>query len=355
MAMGGRLNHQVPAQLGGDSIAEEVIALARDDGGEWALNAHVEALLAMGQFDSAIEVAQRLVASGASRFAVESLRRQVEEIWELDEAHRLRLMLDDRIAGMGGEIVLPGVGDGADTTDSIQRFEKIFAQARALEYTNLLKCLNAAQSVGKVTDRAGRGIGTAFLLDGEVLHETLRAEQVLITNAHVISADYRGAIDADKAVVRFDVTRDVDGAPLVCDGLTEVWSSPSEECDVTVLRFSGSTPRLEEPIELAEGLPAAIDGAYVTVIGHPAGGKLSISIRGNDLLEYDAGETRMHYLAPTEPGSSGSPVFDHDWRLVGVHRAGHHRMPRLAGTGVHAANEAATLPYIRREMAASLS
>ena len=34
------------------------------------------------------------------------------------------------------------------------------------------------------------------------------------------------------------------------------------------------------------------------------------------------GEGRVQYLTDTLPGSSGSPVFDKDWRLVALHHSG---------------------------------
>ena len=30
----------------------------------------------------------------------------------------------------------------------------------------------------------------------------------------------------------------------------------------------------------------------------------------------------MRHTVPTEPGSSGSPLFDSDWRLIALHHAG---------------------------------
>ena len=45
-----------------------------------------------------------------------------------------------------------------------------------------------------------------------------------------------------------------------------------------------------------------------------------IAIRRNDCVGIkDGGE--FHYLTDTLPGSSGSPVFNDDWLVVGLHRA----------------------------------
>jgi hypothetical protein len=38
------------------------------------------------------------------------------------------------------------------------------------------------------------------------------------------------------------------------------------------------------------------------------------------LMTFD--DRHLHYLASTEPGCSGSPILDHEWRLIGVHTNG---------------------------------
>ena len=77
-------------------------------------------------------------------------------------------------------------------------------------------------------------------------------------------------------------------------------------------------------------------GEY-TFIGHPKGGPLSLSIQDNVLIDVKA--PKLHYRAPTEPGSSGSPVFNQDWDLVALHHAGSKHMRALSGTGTVEANE----------------
>jgi V8-like Glu-specific endopeptidase len=58
----------------------------------------------------------------------------------------------------------------------------------------------------------------------------------------------------------------------------------------------------------------------VNIIQHPMGGPKMVSIEPR--LVVFAGEGRLQYLTDTQPGSSGSPVFDLEWNLVGLHHSG---------------------------------
>jgi V8-like Glu-specific endopeptidase len=74
------------------------------------------------------------------------------------------------------------------------------------------------------------------------------------------------------------------------------------------------------------------------------------SLQDNILLDYD--QRVLHYRSPTEAGSSGSPVFDNNWRLIGLHHSGGIRMPQLNNAGgTYAANEGITFDAIRRGLA----
>jgi hypothetical protein len=102
------------------------------------------------------------------------------------------------------------------------------------------------------------------------------------------------------------------------------------------------------PVPLARRLPnlAAKDPPRAYLIGHPRGlEQPQFSLQDNLLLDYD--ETLLHYRSPSEPGSSGSPVFNSEWQLIGVHHAGGFDRPRLRNQGgSYAANEAISLPAI---------
>ncbi|MBO3273159.1 S1 family peptidase [Hymenobacter defluvii] len=54
----------------------------------------------------------------------------------------------------------------------------------------------------------------------------------------------------------------------------------------------------------------------IYIIGHPDGGTLSLSLQDNLLLDYQ--EPLIHYRTPTVGGSSGSPVFNQQWQLIGI-------------------------------------
>ena len=57
----------------------------------------------------------------------------------------------------------------------------------------------------------------------------------------------------------------------------------------------------------------------MTIVQHPGGEKKQIALRENRIV--DVLDAFLHYEADTEPGSSGSPVFDDGWEVVALHHA----------------------------------
>lgn len=109
-----------------------------------------------------------------------------------------------------------------------------------------------------------------------------------------------------------------------------VWSSPEDDLAVIDLlpRWSTLLTPAEKstneaqfsaapmvPVELAQDIPEI--GSPIVVIGSPQGlgGSLSTGILSG--RRGDAGQV-LQLTAPISPGSSGSPVFDHEGRVIGV-------------------------------------
>lgn len=59
---------------------------------------------------------------------------------------------------------------------------------------------------------------------------------------------------------------------------------------------------------------------YVNIIQHPHGREKQIALYHN-VVQF-VGSGRVQYLTDTEPGSSGSPVFNSQWEVVALHHAG---------------------------------
>ncbi|MER5418150.1 trypsin-like serine peptidase [Streptomyces virginiae] len=58
----------------------------------------------------------------------------------------------------------------------------------------------------------------------------------------------------------------------------------------------------------------------VNVIGHPMGRLKEIALRNNNLVQRL--DDFLHYWTDTEPGSSGSPVYNDQWEVVALHHQG---------------------------------
>ena len=65
------------------------------------------------------------------------------------------------------------------------------------------------------------------------------------------------------------------------------------------------------------------EGQHLNIIQHPSGRKKEVAVQKNQTDEIYADAIR--YTTDTEPGSSGSPVFDNSWDLMAILHAGGER------------------------------
>jgi endonuclease G len=79
------------------------------------------------------------------------------------------------------------------------------------------------------------------------------------------------------------------------------------------LRDFGWCPLSDDPTKHALGEVA-------NIVQHPGGGYKEVVIRENRLVSRPS--RVLHYVADTEVGSSGSPVFNNEWRMIALHHWG---------------------------------
>lgn len=328
------------------AILDSLESRAQGDVPVWDRATAVEACVALDRLPQALDwLAVYAPDPAADAFELASTLRQMEEVWELTPASTpgsaiLPILHSELLKREGGGVALmPAPAAGAASTLSQERMaaEALLGDTRfvSLEWyrTGLRRC----EAVARFETQWGQAFGSGFLVRGEDLHPTLGGEVLLLTNAHVVSDDpvvqYGSprALPPDQVRVTFQGRDDAKKYEVK----ELLWTSPPGELDATLLRLQDSLAA-DPPYPLAIKLPV-VDVDRVYVIGHPQGGPLSISMQDNRVV--DVHDPKIQYRAPTEPGSSGSPVFNQDWQLVALHHAGSTEMPRLGGQGVVEANE----------------
>ncbi|TWO66020.1 trypsin-like peptidase domain-containing protein [Caenimonas sedimenti] len=299
--------------------------------------------------------------SGTGRFEVESFYRQVREIWRgnpLDIgtcAGRLAAMFERHVLRTEHRWS-PDARQIARLQRNPGELEKNFGFEKTFTVHHLRRMLDLSPNIGCVTDHDKVRHGTGFLMPGAILNYP-EYPLVFVTNAHVISDTVEGALGGAEALVMFEIEHRVVGNTQY-HGIEKILftSDPGEiACvpdapdllDVTICALKSLPDGLP-------GLPAAANIPLVTgktkafVVGHPKGGSLQFSLQDSVLLDVCSEQRLMHYRTPTDPGSSGSPVFNENWEVIALHHAGAHDCPRLRGGGSYEANEGITLQAIRR-------
>jgi V8-like Glu-specific endopeptidase len=201
-----------------------------------------------------------------------------------------------------------------------------------------------------VEELTGEGFGTGFVLPGNALKKAWGNALVFVTNAHVLSESDPNAMPPAKARVTLHALRDGKGRPFTTRFGAILATSPPGALDFAIVALK-TQPKGLEPIPVGEQLPPLGSAQRLYAIGYPRGGSLSFSMQDNRLIDYGApDDPRVHYRTPTEPGSSGSPIFDAGWDLVALHHAGSATMKKIHGEGTYEANEGIWFKKIRDQV-----
>lgn len=174
----------------------------------------------------------------------------------------------------------------------------------------LEKGIEKSKSVVRVVTKGS--LGSGFLVNNKYF----------ITNNHVISSD---AIAAD-AVIQLGYQNNPDGAlqpfqTVKLDPYSDKGFATSKENDWTIVKLKDFTDEMVKEYKFLNlsDIPVAKDD-FVNIIQHPGGEVKQIALYHNLIVGADA--QRIQYLTDTQPGSSGSPVFNTHWDLVALHHAG---------------------------------
>lgn len=180
--------------------------------------------------------------------------------------------------------------------------------------------IRAERTVARIENPEGTPVGTGFLIGPDLL----------ITNQHV-REDYPHGSEAfdqkpNAVCFRFAHRRTGMVASQSYRLHPKHWLvafSPVSELDYCIVRLSQSAGSdsigddHESPKRgwLALETISLRENQALSILQHPLGGPLRLA--HGHLLTTDS--SRVNYHVDTEPGSSGSPVFDCSWRCVALH------------------------------------
>jgi endonuclease G len=171
--------------------------------------------------------------------------------------------------------------------------------------------VEVAESVCHLRYRKG---GATYVASGFMISPSL-----LMTNNHVFESIH----DAQKANAYFKYEDGVSGEviePLERKVNPDKFFYSNKDLDVAIVAIDqmpgeefGYLPLLKSPDKV---------GLYkrVNIIQHPKGRRKELSLQENKVSQFF--KNKIHYLADTEKGSSGSPVFNNEWQIVALHHAG---------------------------------
>ncbi|MDJ0918079.1 MAG: endonuclease [Woeseiaceae bacterium] len=175
----------------------------------------------------------------------------------------------------------------------------------------------ASRAVARVQIRAASGQVTGFGSG------TMISPRLFMTNNHVIS----DAATAASSTIQFEYLSGVAGPrePLTFRMEPNVFFETDVALDFTIVAIEESNDNGTElgsrgwnPVIAPSG--KATVGERVNIIQHPGGERMQVTVRDNTII--GVVDSFLHYRADTQPGSSGSPVFNDQWEMAALHHAG---------------------------------
>lgn len=229
----------------------------------------------------------------------------------LDEPARLKA----RLERLGRFIEADAVGNLGPV--AFNPLERILDSNELTGVEFLERGLVAARAVARVQIRDSEqrviGYGTG----------TMISSRLFITNNHVL----RNAHTASISTIQFDYISGLNGDrdPISFRLVPAEFFITNETLDFSIIAVEqlSSTGVAVESRGWSPLIPIsgkATVGERVNIIQHPGGERMQVAIRDNKVI--NVVDSFLHYRADTQPGSSGSPVFNEQWEMAALHHAG---------------------------------
>lgn len=218
---------------------------------------------------------------------------------------------------------------------------------KTVDFVFLKRGFEAGQSVAKILvprivggEHIGTASGDPIMAKGTAW---LLSSNLIITNHHVVNARRKGEPDASEpdlqaqaqgSVIEFDFDSK-NSRTIVAE--VQNLEAANKALDFAVLSLKEPMPRTQLKARVS-GIETSADNPFAcNIIQHPNGDPKRVAIRNN--LLYQVSGNYIRYLTDTDAGSSGSPVFDDQWHVVGLHRAarylsGHEHTMSVVNEGV---------------------
>ena len=182
-----------------------------------------------------------------------------------------------------------------------EHLEALFFHARTVDAAFLRLILERSSAVGRIeaADKTDtHPVGTGFLI----------GRGLVMTCAHVLSSALKRGNGVQLRLCGASEERCLLLAPVVAIPSLDcaVLSVYADELVPTGLPLSARRPEVD----------GVLVGDHVTIIHHPRGGPLRFTIRDNDVV--DVLPDHIHYVAETNPGSSGAPVLNDEGKVIGI-------------------------------------
>jgi endonuclease G, mitochondrial len=182
---------------------------------------------------------------------------------------------------------------------------------------NLRQGLELADAVCKITfvDRPTES-GTGVLI----------APGFVLTNYHVLSSQVGADLNAIAQSARFEFgyvsTRSGGAArtPIMtaAGSASVVAFSWIQELDYALIQLAPNPDFVIQPVP-CNATAQLFPRSPLNILQHPEGEEMKVSLSNNGVVKINEEKGLVLYVNPTKDGSSGSPCFDSDWKLVALH------------------------------------